>query len=390
MSKLANASPKKAIFLLIITIAIIFNALLAHAAHSLKSPLSVKAKPAVKTKPVIYDTDMAIDDWLALIFLAKHPEIDLKAVTIAASGESHCLPAIDNVQSLLDISAAKSDIIVGCGDSYPLEGYFIFPKPWQQDSDTLSGVPIAPSKRRPSSKHAVEIIHQVISQSSQAVTLVPVGPLTNIAQWLERYPEDKTKVERVVIMGGALDVKGNIIVPNYTDGHPNHHAEWNFFVDPLAAKKVLASGLNIELVGLDVTNQVQVTSAYVAEFKKKVNNPAAKFIDDVFTKNDWFINSNEYYFWDVLAALTAVNPELCVAETTKLNVAYEPSNSPDYLKTSDLKIPALRWDGQQRRHLIAATAGTVRRGETGPSIQVCKKTDALKGLTLFSRVVNGN
>ncbi|WP_218943387.1 nucleoside hydrolase [Exilibacterium tricleocarpae] len=338
-------------------------------------------------QPVIYDTDMAIDDWSALIFLAKHPAVDLRAVTISASGETHCKEGIQNVLSLLDLGGAPETVAVSCGDEYPLDGYFVFPLPWQEQADTLSGVAVPKSKRRPRGEHAVETIHRVLAAAKEPVTLIPVGPLTNIAQWLERYPEDRAKVGRVVIMGGAFDTKGNIIVPGFTGDHPNTSAEWNIFIDPLAADKVLRSGLNIELVGLDVTNHVRVTSDYVEAFSARVNNPAADFFNRVFIENREFIASNEYYFWDVLATLITVKPDLCGPEVTPVTVSYVPTDKPAHLKTSDLSMPKTRWDGKSRQHLDAGRSGITRRAKTGPPIKVCMRTDRNTALQLFTDIV---
>lgn len=334
--------------------------------------------------PVIYDTDMAIDDWFALLYLAKNKQSELKAVTISCSGESHCEPGERNAISLLDLIKTQGPIPVAAGDAYPLDGYFVFPEPWQIDSDTLSGVPIDPPSYAPSTLSAVELLHTTISQSEEPITIVAVGPLTNIAKWLMAYPDDTENVSRLVIMGGSLDAKGNIIVPGFTDNHPNTKAEWNLFVDPLAAQIVFDSPLNIDLVGLDVTNHVNVTHEYVAHFSTLANTPEAKFADQVYKKNDWFIDSGEYYFWDVLAALTATHPDLCVPEMTALTVNVDTIKQPKHLATSDLSMPALRWDGKPRSHLNAATAGVISRSEAGRPIAVCVETNAEKALRIFT------
>ena len=334
--------------------------------------------------PVIYDTDMAIDDWLALLYLAKNKDSELKAVTISCSGETHCDSGERNVISLLDLIKSQGPIPVAAGDAYPLDGYFVFPEAWQKDSDTLSGVPIAKPSYAPSDLSAVELLHSTISQSGEPITIVAVGPLTNIAQWLMAYPDDAKNVSRLVIMGGSLDAIGNIIVPGFTTNHPNKKAEWNLFVDPLAAQIVFDSTLAIELVGLDVTNHVNVTHDYVAHFSTLATTPEAKFADQVYKKNDWFIDSGEYYFWDVLAVLTATHPELCVAEVTALNIGVDIVKDPKHLDTSDLSIPKIRWDGKPRSHLDAATAGVISRSKTGQPISVCMQTNAEKALKIFT------
>ncbi len=336
---------------------------------------------AMAGKPVIYDTDMAIDDWLAMLYLARHPDIDIVAVTISASGESHCGPGLDNVRNLLQL-AGHELVPVACGDDHPLDGYFVFPEPWQVDSDTLSGIDIGrwvdePVKGTASNGHAADLIHQVLINTAEPVTLVAVGPLTNVAQWLERYPDDRGTIGELVMMGGSYAEPGNIIVPLFTKGHPNTVSEWNFFVDPLATKETLeAEDLKRVMVGLDVTNRVRLTHAFADDFKARTQGPAAEFVDGVFDKNRWFIDSREYYFWDVMAALVAANPALCQGEEIPLSAVATPAADPPYLDTSDLTMPDTTARGEPRRHLDAAVAGRVVDAAGDATTKVCTQTDA--------------
>ncbi|MFN2329355.1 MAG: nucleoside hydrolase [Chromatocurvus sp.] len=340
--------------------------------------------------PVIFDTDMAIDDWAALLFLLREPSIDLRAVTVAGSGESHCEPGERNALALTDLTRPGSAIPVACGDPWPLDGYFVFPTAWQEDMDRLSGVPVPASEREPYGDHAVELIHAAIADSEQPVVLLATGPLTNIAQWLDRYPEDRNQVSRLVIMGGALDARGNIIVPGTTDNNPNTRAEWNLYVDPVAARSVLESGLPVELVGLDVTNHVQVTRAFAGNFKRRADNPAADFWSAVLDANTGFIDSGEYYFWDVLAALTIVDRErYCRGERLAVSVEYRYTDRP-WLGTTDMDMPTANWRGKLRRHLEAESAGVLRLLPDGPATTlVCQQTDAGAAFEHFISTLTG-
>ncbi len=337
--------------------------------------------PAFAGKPIIYDTDMAIDDWLAMLYLAKHPDINIVAVTISASGESHCAPGLDNVRNLLKL-AGHPMVPVACGDDYPLDGYFVFPEPWQVDSDTLSGIDLGrwvenPVKGTPSDGHAAELIHKVVSESPEPITLVAVGPLTNVAQWLERYPDDRGAVAELVMMGGSYAAPGNIIVPLFTAGHPNEVSEWNFFIDPLATQETLeAQGLARVMVGLDVTNRVRLTHAFADDFKARTRGPAAEFVDGVFDKNRWFIDSKEYYFWDVMAAVVAADPALCQGKSVPLSAVVQAAGDNPYLDTSNPNMPATTVRDTPRRHLEAATAGQVIETAGAALTKVCTGTDA--------------
>lgn len=336
-------------------------------------------------RPVIFDTDMAIDDWSALLLLAMHEELKLVAVTSNGAGETRCDPAMKNIAALLDLTPADR-VQIACGDDYPLDGYFAFPEPWRRQADTLSGVPLPASERAASTKHAVEVIHSALADSDQKVVLVATGSLTNIAQWLEKYPGDGDRVQRLVIMGGAFAVPGNIIVPGFTDNHPNTQAEWNIFVDPEAAARVFASGLPIEVVGLDVTNKVKVTGAFARDFKAAAKTPAARFWDAVLDDNDWFIESGEYYFWDVLAALVALDPAFCRGPMQPVSVSVE-TGTP-WQPSSLRAIPATTSSGEQRRHLDAGKSGITRTGGDNPPVKICRETDATRAFQLFTRTLN--
>lgn len=326
--------------------------------------------------PLIFDTDMAIDDWAALLFLARHPRIELLAVTVAGAGEAHCEPGVKNALALLDLVDPHGEIPVSCGDAWPNDGYFVFPVPWQEDMDRLSGVAVTPSQRTEDARHGVELLQATLESSDAPVTVLATGPLTNIAQWLERDDADIDKIDRLVIMGGAMEAPGNIIVPDFTDDNPNKRAEWNIYVDPMAADAVLRSELPIELVGLDVTNHVQVTTEFAAQFKARVDNPAAAFWDAVLDANDWFIDSGEYYFWDVLAALVVLDRDrYCLGEKLALQALYEETDTP-WWKSSDREMPAQRYDGEARRHFAAETAGVITEREGEPNTLFCRETDA--------------
>ncbi len=345
-------------------------------------------------KPVIYDTDMAIDDWLALLYLDIHPDADLKAVTISASGETRCQEGIDNARQLLQL-VSKVITPVACGDEYPQDGYLIFPHEWQKDANTLSGIDLrqwiaTPTKNIALTTHAVERIHQVFTQSNEPITIIAVGPMTNIAQWLEKYPDDKSKLDRLVIMGGSYQAKGNIIVPGFTDNHPNQVSEWNFFIDPIATRTTLEANINKVMVGLDVTNTVRITHPFADHFKTRVSNPASQFTDQVFDKNRWFIDSGEYYFWDVMAAIVAMNPELCVGEDLAVSALAEVAGSTPYLGSSDLTMPALNDFGRPRTHIMAATAGQViDKAKVAPT-KVCMQTNADKVFAEFIKVLTSH
>jgi pyrimidine-specific ribonucleoside hydrolase len=355
----------------------LYKSLLAFTVLLFCSPVS-----AVK---VIYDTDMGIDDWSAMLVVANHPAIELLGVTSNGVGEGHCGPNMKNIPSLLALSNSP-DVPFACGNHYPLDGYFAFPDPWRQQADTISGVTIPKTQRQPSTLDAVELIHQLLNAQDEKVVLFTAGSLTNIAVWLQKYPEDKAKVSRLVMMGGGFDAPGNIIVPGFTDDHPNKKAEWNIYVDAVAADQVFASGLAIEVIGLDLTNQVKVTAEYAKRFKAAVKTPGAKFWDEVLDDNDWFIESGEYYFWDVLAALVVAEPQLCEGEMQPVWVEHNPV--PSGGEWTDTRIPAVTESGKTRLHYDPATFGITHIGGDHPPVKVCRQTQPQRAFDALIEILN--
>lgn len=340
--------------------------------------------PASAVK-VIFDTDMGIDDWSAMLVVANHSDIQLLGITSNGVGEGHCKANMQNIPGLLALSNSPN-VPFACGDDYPLDGYFAFPAPWRKQADTLSGVPVPKTTRQPSPLNSVDLIHQLLHQQDEKVAILTAGSLTNIAQWLQKYPEDKTKVSRLVMMGGGFDAPGNIIVPGFTGDHPNKKAEWNIYVDAIATEKVLESGLAIEIVGLDLTNQVKVTHDYAKRFKAAVKTDAAKFWDKVLDDNDWFIESGEYYFWDVLAALVVANPELCQGDMQSVWVEYHQVAAGD--KWTDKSMPSQTEEGQPRLHYDPATFGITHIGGDNPPVKICRHTEPQQAFDLLIDIMN--
>ena len=341
----------------------------------------------IKTKPipVIFDTDSAIDDWSTLLLLSMHSNIELLGVTANGAGETRCSPAMKNIPALLDLTDI-GEVVIACGDDYPLDGFFAFPEPWRIQADTLSGVAVKPSKRPISELHSVEVLHNLLNKHDDVV-LLTTGSLTNVAQLIEKYPEDIKRIHRLVIMGGAFAAKGNIIVPGFTDSHPNKKAEWNIYVDPIAANEVFAANIPTEVVGLDITNQVRVTAEYAKRFKQSVKTPAAEFWDKILDDNDWFIESGEYYFWDVLAALVVVEPSLCIGPEKSIYVQYDVVTKPSIW--TDNTMSPVTSKGKKRQHLNPTTAGITSIGGNTPKVKICEKTNPPKAFKEFTATLNG-
>ena len=262
---------------------------------------------------LIVDTDLAIDDWLALGYVACHPAIDLLAITVVATGEAHADPAIKRAHGLLRL-AGHAAVPIGAGRKRPLRGDNRFPwyLRWAMDVGLLLPVP---KVRQAQTLSAVDLLLQQLLGSEQPIRLLCIGPLTNIGELLQLYPTIAARIERLVIMGGAVHVAGNIDSIIRTN---NLTAEWNIYIDPYATRLVLESGLPITLVPLDVTNSVPVGTSFFELIKPTPNTAIATHIKRVLQRIQKI--NRGLYFWDPLAAFVAVHPELVQYQSMRLKV----------------------------------------------------------------------
>ncbi|MXZ05099.1 MAG: nucleoside hydrolase, partial [Rhodothermaceae bacterium] len=155
-------------------------------------------------------------------------------------------------------------------------------------------------------EHAVSFLERRLSRASRPVRVLALGALTTLTT-LTRA--SAPALEELVIMGGAVDVPGNV---NDSDEFvsPNGKAEWNFFVDPLAASKVFASDLPITLIPLDATNQVPVKIPFIDEFIRMARCPIGRMTSQVLESIRPFAAQGVFYAWDPLAAVYLVNPDI--------------------------------------------------------------------------------
>ena len=147
----------------------------------------------------------------------------------------------------------------------------------------LDGPDLPPASRDPLSVHAIDWIAGALASSPEPVTIVATGPLTNIALLLARYPQAGSQIERLVIMGGSVG-----------EGNVTPAAEFNIWADPEAAARVFTAGLDLTMVGLDVTHQALMTPAHVAQLAQA--GTAGRLVADLFGFYARF--HRERYGWD--------------------------------------------------------------------------------------------
>jgi pyrimidine-specific ribonucleoside hydrolase len=266
-------------------------------------PLPASEKP----RPVVIDTDMAPDDWMAILYLLQRPEIRIVAITVAGTGETHCAPGVRNALGLVKL-AGESGIPVACGSETPLEGKHIFPDDWRERADSMQGLELPEGSNPAAGQEADELLIDTLKGSPEKITLLALGPLTNLAAAFQDEPAITEKIEQVYIMGGALEVLGNVGFSGA--GIENQVAEWNIYIDPLAAQRVFASGAPVTLIPLDATNHAPVNLDFYRRLQANHNTPEAEFVYQVLSDQLDFIASGGYYFWDPLAAAVLADESL--------------------------------------------------------------------------------
>ena len=289
-------------------------------------------------RPVIIDTDMAADDWMAILYLLNRPDVSVAAITVTGTGEAHCEPGIKNALSLAAL-AGQPDIPVSCGRTTPLQGDHAFPPDWRTRVDALAGLTLQSNPASVTPQSAVDLLTAQIRSMPGKVTIIALGPLTNLAEALQSASEIKENIEMVYIMGGAVDVPGNVGFSHA--GIDNSVADWNIYVDPRAAAIVLQSGAPVTLIPLDATDHVPVTTDFVERLKDDRQTPETMFIYDVLSKTQYsnFVQIGGYYFWDPSAAAILTDNSLSDFETWAISVIEEEGDQSGWTQASESGTP---------------------------------------------------
>jgi inosine-uridine nucleoside N-ribohydrolase len=194
---------------------------------------------------VIIDTDPGVDDALAILLALRSPELKVEAITPVA-GNVPLEFTLPNALKLVEI-AGRTDVPVAGGASHPLVRNLITAS-HVHGNNGLAGVEFPEPKIKPVGETASELIRKIVRANPGEITIVAVGPLTNVATALRADPELAGKIRAIVIMGGSL-----------SGGNVTPAAEFNLYVDPEAARIVFDAGVPLTMVGLDVTRKVLFT-----------------------------------------------------------------------------------------------------------------------------------
>jgi pyrimidine-specific ribonucleoside hydrolase len=245
-------------------------------APAVRSSEQGRSSAAVGRGPfrVIIDTDPGVDDALALLLAMRSPELKIEAIT-AVAGNVPLDLTLPNALRMVEI-AGRIDIPVAAGARTPLLRRLVTAT-YAHGENGLGGAVFPEPTTKPVGTPAAELIRQIVRKYPGEVTLIPIGPLTNIATALNSDLELAGMVRALVMMGGSLS--GGNITPA---------AEFNVYVDPEAARIVFQSGIPITMVGLDVTRKTSLTEEHVRTLEvaqNPVSQAAAKIGRNAITHN---------------------------------------------------------------------------------------------------------
>jgi inosine-uridine nucleoside N-ribohydrolase len=256
--------------------------------------------------PIVIDCDPGHDDAIAILLALASPEVELIGVTTVA-GNQTLDKTTRNALVTLEL-AGRGDIPVAAGADAPLRRA-LRTAPHVHGESGLDGPELPKPSARPIDTHAVDFLAELIEPG---VVLVPTAPLTNLALLLERHPDVRERLERIVWMGGSIG-QGNITPA----------AEFNSFVDPEAAAAVFASGIPITMIGLDVTHEALFTRAHAEQVRG--SGRAGRFVAEL---SDFFQGFHERSYGfdgspihDAMAVGHVIDPTLVT--TRHVNVSVE-------------------------------------------------------------------
>jgi inosine-uridine nucleoside N-ribohydrolase len=213
--------------------------------------------------PTILDCDPGHDDMVAILLAAADPRIDLLAITTVA-GNGTLERTSYNARAVCTMAGIR-DVPVAAGASGPLVGRLRTAVDVHGDS-ALGGAELPQPDIELAPEHAVTLMARLLRESPRPITLVPTGPLTNIALLLRTCPDVIPQIHEIVLMGGSTGF-----------GNVTPLAEFNIFVDPEAAEVVFSSGLAVTMCGLDITHQALVTEA-VLDRLRRIETPLADLV----------------------------------------------------------------------------------------------------------------
>jgi purine nucleosidase len=251
---------------------------------------------------VLMDHDGGVDDYLTTMLLMTMDHIQPLGIVVTPA-DCYAEPAVSATRKILDLMEC-SHIPVA---QSTVRGINPFPRLYRRDSFVVDHLPILNQSEtiRTSlvAQTGQDFMIQALREAPEAVTLMVTGPLTTVAIALEKAPDIEAKIQKIVWMGGALNVGGNV-EKSWEPGQDGS-AEWNVYWDPISAAQVWQTQIEIIMCPLDLTNNVPVTSDIVYKMGRQRQYPISDLAGQCYA----LVIPQDYYFWDVLATAYLAHPE---------------------------------------------------------------------------------
>ena len=300
---------------------IIFFGLLLLAGCSPKVKPTDAALPTAPAIPVIFNDDGSPDGTTALLYLLSDPRASVQAVIIS-HGEAHPQVYIQHMGRMLD-ELGVSGMPLGAGLDSALMPGEDFPEWLKQASDGFWGLAVPNAEKTYPTQDAASLMVELLNQSPEPVAVFVSGSATDLAQALRLDPGIREHISAIYMMGGAVYVPGNLV--DFSENPDNVSAEWNIYIDPLAADEVFAAGVPIVLVPLDATNQVSIQKADLRGWRK--GGETADLAAELYGLLLGGPGTTQMGLWDVMTAVIMLHPELCPAVPLQLDVVTEQGNT---------------------------------------------------------------
>lgn len=257
---------------------------------------------------VIIDTDPGTDDALALMMALNSPVLRIEGVTTVGGNASLADTTGNTLRLLEHLDGSRSSIPIAVGAAQPLRGSFAHA--YHVHGAGGLGVDLPAPTLQPHAMSAAGFICDRAASSGEPLTLIALGPLTNVALAFEQRPALVDEFAEIVVMGGAFEATGNI----------TPHAEFNIHEDPWAANAVFSSGAKVTVVGLDVTRQTAMRRDDGPPWFEG-SSPSAllanRILEDRFRERP---SAHEFYLHDPLAVAAAIDPGLLTCRSAQVSV----------------------------------------------------------------------
>jgi inosine-uridine nucleoside N-ribohydrolase len=319
---------------------------------------------------VIIDTDPGTDDALAILLALNSPELKVEALTVVP-GNVVAAQGLENALKLVSL-AGRCDVAVAGGAQHPLNQKLITAEYWHGQNG-LADVELPASKCKVDPRFGPDLIIEMIHKYPHEITLIPVGPLTNIALAVSKDPSIATLVKNIVIMGGSI-----------SGGNVNAVAEANIYNDPEAAQIVFNAGWMVTMVGSDVGERTLLTRKELAQLQS-ARGPETDFVAKL---GEFYLSRSEKNgysgaaMYDPLAVGTAIDPTLVTLK--EMHVDVETKGEFTRGETAANRMGSNERNVLHGDHYVIEGLDPVK-----PNARVCMGSDAERFLQLFVSRIKG-